>query len=328
MAEDDLDALLSSALDELDGDDDGKDAGAETTASDRRPGLAPPDVSAVSAAAAAAAESSAEAAAAATAATAASAAAASAQSPLAGFESLLGGEGGLGDGADLLKQLNDPEFAKTLEETMKMFGEGGAGLGGAGGEGPGGEGDEDIASALRSLSQAGQGMEGVDAAQTEQMGEDIMKEMMKQFESMGNKEDFEGVINNMMGSLLGKDVMYPPLKSVCEKFPEWLADNEAKLDKAEYERFGNQYQVFQKLVAVYETEPDNKTKISELFDDMQEFGQPPIEIIKELSPGLEVGPDGVPKLPGLGGAPGGAPGMPPGMPPMPPGMDPAQCAQQ
>mmetsp|Transcript_6690 Transcript_6690/g.11657 ORF Transcript_6690/g.11657 Transcript_6690/m.11657 type:complete len:192 (+) Transcript_6690:42-617(+) len=185
--------------------------------------------------------------------------------------------------------------------------------GGSGGDAS----DEDIAKLLQGLTKSAGDLEGLDAASAENMGDEIMKEMMAQFEKMGNKEDFESVISNMMSQLLGKDVMYPPMKMVCEKFPEWLADHEDKLEPAEYERYGKQYEVYQRIVAVYETEPDNLSKLSELFEQVQEFGQPPVEIVKELSPGLEIDENGVPKLPALGGGAG-----------MPPGMDPNACAQQ
>lgn len=70
---------------------------------------------------------------------------------------------------------------------------------------------------------------------------------------------------------------------MCDKFPEWLALNAEALGKEDYERYGAQYQYFQRIVAVYETEPDNFPRIMELMQDVQQYGQPPAEIIKVLS---------------------------------------------
>jgi peroxin-19 len=70
------------------------------------------------------------------------------------------------------------------------------------------------------------------------------------------------------------------------------------------------YQAFQKLVMVYETEPDNFPRLMELMQDLQECGQPPQEIIQELAPGLEVTPDGLPMMPNMGPGMPDAPGMP------------------
>lgn len=69
------------------------------------------------------------------------------------------------------------------------------------------------------------------------------------------------------------------------------------------------YQCFQKLVLIYEVEPDNFPRILELFQDLQETGNPPIELIHELAPGLELGADGLPAMnanmgPGIGEMPG------------------------
>ena len=103
----------------------------------------------------------------------------------------------------------------------------------------------------------------------------------------------------------------------------------------------------QKIVAVFETEPDNFERLTMLLMEMQvglctfeplgmwlvwlklcrccsavcllqEYGQPPSEIIKELAPGLQFSPDGMPLMPNMGS---GFPGMQmPGME----GQDPAQ----
>ena len=50
-------------------------------------------------------------------------------------------------------------------------------------------------------------------------------------------------------------------------------------------RYGKQYQYFQQIIAIYESEPDNYARLSELMQEMQETGQPPSEIVKDLAPG-------------------------------------------
>lgn len=255
----------------------------------------------------------------------------------AGLGGLLSGLGGNGTegfddaaAADLLKQLDDPEFAKTLEETLKFMESGNMDeLQKSFADGKDPKADAELADNLKSLAEAAKGLEGADAGQAEEMGEKIIQDMMKQFETLGNKEDFTGIMDNMLKQMLSKDVMYTPIKQVTEKYPEWLAENEGKLEEKEYERYGKQYQFYQRICACYETEPDNFSRITELLQNVQEYGQPPVEIMKELAPGLEIGEDGVPKMPGMGG---GVPGMPPGIggaPGMPPGGEmPPECKQQ
>ena len=51
----------------------------------------------------------------------------------------------------------------------------------------------------------------------------MVEDMMAQFESLGEKEDYNEVIDGVMRQLLSKDLMYDPTKQVCDKFPEWLS---------------------------------------------------------------------------------------------------------
>lgn len=164
-----------------------------------------------------------------------------------------------------------------------------------------------VAKTLQSMSEAATDSEGMEPAQVEQMGEEMMSEMLKKFEQLGEKNDFDSVVDDMMKQLLSKEVIYDPMRQICEKYPEWLAEKRDKLSKEDYERYGKQYQYFQQIVAVYETEPDNFERLQELMQDMQECGQPPSEIVKELAPGLEFSEDGMPIMPNMG------PGMIPGM---------------
>ena len=130
---------------------------------------------------------------------------------------------------------------------------------------------------------------------------------------MGQKEDFDQIVENMLRQLLAKDLMYEPMSKVCDKYPEWLAEKYETLSQDEYQRYGTQYQYFQRIVAVYKYEPDNFPRLVELLQDLQKYGQVPSEIIKELAPALEFGPDGMPVM-NLGEnifpKPGAAPGMP------------------
>uniref|UniRef100_A0A7S1XKR9 Peroxin-19 n=1 Tax=Phaeomonas parva TaxID=124430 RepID=A0A7S1XKR9_9STRA len=166
--------------------------------------------------------------------------------------------------------------------------------------GEGGDVDRSIARTLEAISSQGAQMDGLETAKVEEMGENIMEQMMAEFQRMGEKEDMDEVMDGMMRQLLGKDIMYEPMKAVCEKFPEWLADKREHLSEDDYQRYGKMYQGFQRLVATYETEPDNFPRLMELMQDVQEFGQPPAEIIKELAPGLEFNEDGMPIMPNVG----------------------------
>jgi peroxin-19 len=61
------------------------------------------------------------------------------------------------------------------------------------------------------------------------------------------------------------------------------------------------------LVTVYEDESGNNQtgRLMDLMQQVQEYGQPPSEIINEIAPALELDEEGMPKL---GGFPFGAGG--------------------
>ena len=58
----------------------------------------------------------------------------------------------------------------------------------------------------------------------------------------------------------------------------------------------SQYECFQQLVRTYETEPNNTAKLADLMQAVQEYGQPPPEIIRDIAPGMELDEDGLPKF--------------------------------
>lgn len=91
----------------------------------------------------------------------------------------------------------------------------------------------DMAISAGETSEPGLNME---PGQMEQMGEEIMENMMKEFEKMGQKDDADNVIDGMMKQLLSKDIMYEPMKKVMDRFPRWLAENKSHLSDEEYNR--------------------------------------------------------------------------------------------
>merc|ERR1719335_400672 len=122
------------------------------------------------------------------------------------------------------------------------------------------------------LATSSSNMEGLEPAQIEQSGDEMMSNMIAEFEKLGQKEDFDQIVENMLRQLLAKDLMYEPMSKVCDKYET--------LSQDEYQRYGTQYQYFQRIVAVYKYEPDNFPRLVELLQDLQKYGQVPSEIIK------------------------------------------------
>lgn len=96
------------------------------------------------------------------------------------------------------------------------------------------------------------------------------------------------MMENMMQHLLSKEILHEPMKEIGEKYPKWLEEHEATLSKEDYDRFSHQYQFIKDLNEVYEKDPNNFTKIVELMQKMQECGQPPNDIVRELAPDFDL----------------------------------------
>nr|CCA17672.1 conserved hypothetical protein [Albugo laibachii Nc14] len=164
---------------------------------------------------------------------------------------------------------------------------------------PGLDVESKVAETLKNMAKAAEEAGGLESTDVDQMGEEMMKEMLEGLGEMGDKGNFQDLVDNMMQQLLNKEVMYDPIKQICDRYPEWLVEKKSTLSKEDYERFWFQYQLFQQVVDVYASEPENYTKLSELMQEIQDCGHPPTEIVKELAPGLQFGADGMPELPNI-----------------------------
>lgn len=86
-----------------------------------------------------------------------------------------------------------------------------------------------IQESLKSLSEAKQNLpEGSD--------------MTSMFANMGIRDDISvdedmlPMLMQFMQPLLSKEVLYPSIKDLCDKYPKWLEDNKSTCDKEEFER--------------------------------------------------------------------------------------------
>ncbi|KAI0266429.1 Pex19 protein family-domain-containing protein [Gloeopeniophorella convolvens] len=186
-------------------------------------------------------------------------------------EGMDGALGGLSEGKDVADTSEDA-FQKNVREAMERLHKSDANLQADASAPPA----DDLAALLSSL---GGGPDGVD------------------------DDALQGLLEGMMGQLMGKDVLYEPLKELNDKFPSYLESNADKLSASDLERYRAQFASASKIVAAFEDpafkedDPQKAAEIVALMSEMQEHGAPPAEIMGPLPPGLELGPDGAPKLP-------------------------------
>ncbi|KAF8939702.1 Peroxisome chaperone and import receptor, partial [Dissophora ornata] len=221
---------------------------------------------------------------------------------------------------ELMKEMNgNPELQKSFEEMFKGLDVNGkapatstssaaeaAGVAGLAGASPkaGGAGSfqDRIAKTMDKLKDSS---EQVDAQVAEESEEALMAEMMKQMEGMAEGGDFQNVLEGMMEQLMSKDILYEPMLDLKQKYPQWLKDNKDKISAEEYARYEKQYGYVKEIVEFFDRpdfddKSDSQAKsVIDLMQGMQDCGQPPADILEELAPGMEMGTDGVPKMPDM-----------------------------
>jgi len=167
----------------------------------------------------------------------------------------------------------DGSFQERVRQTMDKMKEGQSSL-----KSSGVEGDPGLGALLSSLDNTG--AEGED------------------------EEGLQGLLETMMSQLMSKEVLYEPLKEMHEKFPSYLTENENTLSQEDKDRYKKQQKIVSQIITVFEAkeyseeDPQIGLNVMSLMNEMQECGAPPTEIMGELPPGVAVGADGLPQLPG------------------------------
>lgn len=124
--------------------------------------------------------------------------------------------------------------------------------------------------------------------------------------------DIMPLVTNMMQNLLSKDILYPALKELTEKYPLWLDQNSSSLSDEDLERFEKQLGLMKQVVSEFEAESPSDSddtkktrfqKILTTMQQMQECGAPPKDLVGEVpdmgSPEFDLS-----KIPGLNPASG------------------------
>ncbi|XP_059479954.1 peroxisomal biogenesis factor 19 [Neocloeon triangulifer] len=122
-------------------------------------------------------------------------------------------------------------------------------------------------------------------------------EIMNMFGSFGLSDGPNGdsdifpFMQNMMQSLLSKDVLLPALQGILEKYPGWLDENRATLPEEKIANIVRQQELMKKVCEELEKESASDTddvkskrfdKVLDLMQQMQECGLPPAELTGEL----------------------------------------------
>ncbi|KAE8747154.1 hypothetical protein FOCC_FOCC006152 [Frankliniella occidentalis] len=73
-------------------------------------------------------------------------------------------------------------------------------------------------------------------------------------------KEFSSVMRNVMKSLLSKEMMLPSFKELSEKYPAWLEENKSKISEEDFKRYTEQLEVTREIVAELEKEGSEDDK--------------------------------------------------------------------
>lgn len=140
-----------------------------------------------------------------------------------------------------------------------------------------------IAQTLKNLTENSEKLQG-------NMEQDALTAMLGGL-GLGTEEDTSGdfmpFMQSMMQSFLSKEVLYPSIKEITEKYPIWLQENKDGLSEADYNNYNKQYEIMNQVCIEFEKETDNDSedtkkgrfmKVLSLMEEMQKLGQPPKDL--------------------------------------------------
>lgn len=91
---------------------------------------------------------------------------------------------------------------------------------------------------------------------------EILIQIVQQQLGSEDSNPFMPFVQGMMHSLLSAEVLLPSLRELLEKYPVWLAENEATVDAADKERYMKQQELFKVICADLEQErPDDAADV-------------------------------------------------------------------
>lgn len=126
---------------------------------------------------------------------------------------------------------------------------------------------------------------------------EFLSAMNEMQEQASYEQDFLPFMQSLMGSLLSKEMMYPSLKEMAEKYPVWLDANKASLTSEDSNRYSAQLNLIQRAVSLYDEETEEDTdevrgkrfeEMIQIMQQMQLCGQPPEDLVGSLPPGWSV----------------------------------------
>nr|XP_033338641.1 peroxisomal biogenesis factor 19 [Megalopta genalis] len=116
------------------------------------------------------------------------------------------------------------------------------------------------------------------------------------------------IMQGMLQHLLSKEILYPSLKELVDKYPEWLEGKRSSLSDNDLQRFNKQLELMRQVCTELENEKDEDTKetkkkrfetVTSLMQEVQGCGQLPEELVGEQTMPFQLDAEGDPIIPAV-----------------------------
>lgn len=115
------------------------------------------------------------------------------------------------------------------------------------------------------------------------------------------------LMHNVMQRLMSKELLYPSLKEIVDKYPDWLTEKKSSLKPQEYENYSQQYNLMKTVCEEFEKEAGDSEeakketfeKVLSLMQKIQSYGNPPKELVADMGNNVPLDEHGNLQIPGL-----------------------------
>lgn len=104
----------------------------------------------------------------------------------------------------------------------------------------------------------------------------------------GDDKELAGLLENMMGELMSKSILYEPLSELAQTFPPYLEKPPNPLSDDDRKRYNLQLDCVRRILAVFDQpgyddkNTESQQRIADLMAEMQNYGSPPSELMGPL----------------------------------------------
>lgn len=115
------------------------------------------------------------------------------------------------------------------------------------------------------------------------------------------------LMHNVMQKLMSKELLYPSLKEIVDKYPDWLTEKKSSLKPQEFECYSQQYNLMKTVCEEFEKETGDSEEVKKetfekvlmLMQKIQNCGNPPKELVADIGPNVPLDEHGNLQIPGM-----------------------------